>query len=141
MKFTSGEKDTYHQKVERADRHHDCQRKGRSDGRSDTLRQRFGHSCHKKCCWKIHQQSCLWVYCAKTFGYSHEWKRERSPSLLRDGKVKYGASLRTMCQLWQFLKNLVHPMTLRRRRATDCMSQVSRYREAGRIKLQNGFNP
>ena len=46
--LTSCEKDTYHQEVERADRHHDCQRKGRVDGRSDILRQRFGHSCHKK---------------------------------------------------------------------------------------------
>ena len=39
--LTSGEK-RYHQKIERTHRHHDGQRKGRVDGSSDSLRQRFG---------------------------------------------------------------------------------------------------
>ena len=43
--------------------------------------------------------------------------------MIKDGKVQ-GASLRTSCQLWQFQKSLTCPMTLRRRRATDCKSQV-----------------
>ena len=62
--------------------------------------------------------------------------------------------------MWQFAKNIVHPMTLRRRRTTDCkfqvpdhqetspenttnetdcISQVSRHGETGRIKFQSGF--
>ena len=68
-----------------------------------------------------------------------------------------------MCQSWQCLKNLVFPMSFRtrspetcretffnpmsqsrrpeaRHRATYCMSQVSRHRETGRTRIQNGFN-
>ena len=69
-----------------------------------------------------------------------------------------GTSLRTMNQSWQFLKNLGNPMSLRRRwatgckfqpparraqarhRATDCISQVSKHREIGRMKFQSGFD-
>ena len=45
-----------------------------------------------------------------------------------------------MSQLWQFLKKIENPMSLGERRATNCISQVSRHRKTGRIKFQNSFN-
>ena len=50
------------------------------------------------------------------------------------------ASLTTTSQLWPVLKNLVYPMTLRRRRATDSISQVSRHLETGRRGFHNSLN-
>ena len=59
-------------------------------------------------------------------GPLHEWKKGESRSWIEDGflwKVKSDS---------QFRKILVCPMSFRRRRATDCICQVSRHRETGR---------
>ena len=66
-----------------------------------------------------------------------DWKKRESPSLFEDGKVIRCTS-ETMCHLWQFIKNVVYPMTLRKRRATNCKFQVSDDQETSREKF---FNP
>ena len=68
------------------------------------------------------------VSLCEEMGYYHGWKRGESPSMIKDEKLQ-AARLRTMCQLWQFQKNLVSPMSLRRRLATDCESQVPEHQE------------
>ena len=49
-----------------------------------------------------------------------------------------GPSLGTMCQLWQFPKNLVYWTSQARHRVTDCESQVPRKQETSRRRFQKG---
>ena len=46
-----------------------------------------------------------------------------------------------MCQLWQFLLNLENPMTLRRRRATDCKFQVPDHQGQSSRKVRRSDVP
>ena len=78
-------------------------------------------------------RSACFFFCEE-HGLLDEWERE---SLQLWGRF-YGASLGTMCRLWQYLKNLVFPASQSRRRAADCMSHVSR--ETCRERFQNDFN-
>ena len=68
-------------------------------------------------------------------GYSNEWKRE---SLHHSFVLKRRKVIRCKSenQVPTFAaKNLVHPMTLRRRRATDCKLQVPDHQETGSRKV------
>ena len=105
------------------------------DGRSDSLRQRFGRFCHFDAVGRF-TSSAIFGFIMRRNELLLRIKRER----IRHWLKMEGACRRTMCQLWLFQKNQVFPMSLRRRRATDCESEVPIHRETGRRKFQNVFN-
>ena len=65
------------------------------------------------CCWKIHGQHFVLVYCAQMWNTPAHGKRESFRRCQKMGTLQC-ASLGTMCQWWQVPKNFVYPITFRR---------------------------
>ena len=110
--------------------------KGRVDGRSDSVHERFGLFFVTMSCWKIHRQ-CFWVSDAQKWA---TLTKEQGRVSIVDSRCKSD-----QVQVWElcancgsFKKSLVNPMNVRRRRATDCIFQVPAHQESGREKF---FNP
>ena len=71
--LTSSEKD---KQVKRTHHHHDRQRTGRVDGRSDSLRQRFGRFCEDDAVGRFTCSAISGFFLCDEIGYSYERKRK-----------------------------------------------------------------
>ena len=147
-------------------RHHDRQRKGRVDGRNDSAIERFGSFCHNDAVGRF-TSSAIFGCIMRRNALLLRMKKGEPPSMIRDGKVIRCKSENHVPLLAVSEEPRFHPMTLRRRwaprapgevrnkffnpmsqakrtqarhRVTDCVSHVSRHRETGRIRFEDGFN-
>ena len=135
-------------------------RKGRVDGGSNSIRQRFGRFSHNDAVGRFTGSTILWVCYPKPWRAPMNGKRES----LHHGKsgevqvcepcAKCGSFSGAGSTDREFQgpdhnetvrEKFLNPISQARRtqvrnRATDCISQVSRHWETGRTRFQSGFN-